>query len=105
MKYKMLLGSILLCFTTYSHAGCISPVVNGTCLSGTTVYAYNSGSNNESGYESHSGTRYQYDLSNPSDNINYSTDLDAQLRDKMSTNPIRYLDLRTGQYGGSIYND
>ena len=105
MKYKILLSSVVICFSAYSHAGCVGPVVNGECLSGTDVYGYDSGSNSDSGYESNSGTRYQYDLSDPGDSIEYSTDLDAQRRDQMNTDPGRYLDRNSGQYGGGGYND
>ena len=35
------------------------------------------------------GNKYQYDLTNPSDKLNYSIDLVAQLRDKFSLNMMR----------------
>ena len=107
MKAKILIGSlaIAICFSAYSHAGCVGPVVNGECLSGTEVQGYGDNSNNDSGYRSNSGTGYQYDLNNPSDSIRYSTDLDAQRRDQMNLNTRRNLDRRAGQYGGGIYNE
>jgi hypothetical protein len=74
-------------------------------LSGTDVHGYDSGSNSGSGYESNSGSRYQYDLSDPGDSIEYSTDLDAQRRDQMNINPRKDLDRKSGQYGGGIYDD
>lgn len=49
-------------------------------------------------YEGSSGTKYQYDLSNFSDQQAYSLDLDAQRRDQMSLNPNRHL-----ENGGGIY--
>lgn len=49
-------------------------------------------------YESITGTRYKYDLSNPSDRIRYEVDPAAQLRD--SINPRVDIDRGLGQYGG-----
>lgn len=46
-------------------------------------------------YESSTGHRYEYDLSDPGDQIEYSIDVDAQMRD---------LDRGLGEYGGGIYN-
>lgn len=105
MKIKILLSSLAICFSAYSHASCVGPVVNGECLTGTNVYGYGDDSNSDSGYQSNSGTRYQYDLNDPSDSIRYSTDLDAQRRDQMNLDTRRDLDRRSGQYGGGIYND
>lgn len=51
------------------------------------------------------GTRYQYDLSDPTDRVSYSIDLDAQMRDKLSVDPNRNLDRNMGQVGGGIYED
>ncbi len=104
MKYKVLIGSLILSVSAYSNAGCVGPVVNGECTSGTEVRGYNYGSNN-SGYESSSGTQYEYDLTNPGDRNRYSTDLDAQRRDQMSLDLDRNKDRRSGQYGGGIYDD
>ena len=56
------------------------------------------------GYEGYSGSRYQYDLSDPGDRIDYSIDIDAQHRDRMSVDPGRSLDRDLGQYGGGIYD-
>ncbi|WP_201353737.1 hypothetical protein [Hydrogenimonas urashimensis] len=53
-------------------------------------------------YEGSSGAHYKYDLSDPSDRIEYSTDLDAQMNDKMSVSPNRDLDRQMGQFGGGI---
>lgn len=104
-----MLGSVLFCASLHSYAGCVGPVVNGECLSGTQVQGYNYGStdlgSNDSGYRSNSGTRYQYDLSNPSDRNRYSIDLDAQRRDSMSLSNGRDRDRRSGQYGGGVYDD
>lgn len=49
-------------------------------------------------YEGLSGTKYQYDLSNPMDQQAYDLDLDAQMRDKLSLNLHRKL-----ENGGGIY--
>ena len=109
MKKFLFCGLVAMVASTYTFAGCIGAVVNGQCM-GTYIDNPNigSGSNrngNNSGYESSSGARYQYDNSNPSDRLRYSTDLDAQRRDQMNLNPRRSLDRGTGQYGGGIYND
>ncbi len=58
----------------------------------------NNDDNKEYPYESTSGTRYKYDLSNPSDRIRYEVDPGAQLRD--SVNPRVDIDRGLGQYGG-----
>lgn len=49
-------------------------------------------------YQGLSGTKYQYDLSNPSDRLTYETDLDAQMRDQRSLNLYRKT-----ENGGGIY--
>ena len=54
--------------------------------------------NKEYPYESITGTRYKYDLSNPSDRIRHEVDPAAQLRD--SVNPRVDIDRGLGQYGG-----
>ncbi len=104
MKFKIVLCSLVFCVSTNSYAGCIGPIVNGKCLSDTDTYGSDSSFNNNSGYESNSGIKYQYDLNDPIDRNNYSIDLDAQRRDQMNTNPRRDLDRQTGQYGGGIYD-
>ena len=53
-------------------------------------------------YEGSSGTRYQYDLSDPSDRLQYSVDPSAQLRDSVNVNPSVDVDRGMGQYGGGI---
>ncbi len=85
--------------TTNAHAGCVGSVVMGKCH-GQMI----DGVNEETpSYESNSGASYQYNLSDPSDRNDYSTDLDAQRRDQMSTDPRTGLDKNTGQYGGGVY--
>lgn len=54
-------------------------------------------------YESTYGNTYQYDMSDPSDRIDYSVDIDAQMRDKSSIEPTRELDQKMGEHGGGIY--
>ena len=54
--------------------------------------------NKEYPYESDSGTRYKYDLNDPSDRVMYEVDPSAQLMD--SINPNVNLDRGLGQYGG-----
>ncbi|AQT43461.1 hypothetical protein BBC0178_020230 [Bartonella apihabitans] len=106
MKFIMLLASISITSISYASAGCVGVVVNGECH-GTHVNSDNIGSNDSSGsgYGGSSGTRYQYDLNNPSDQRSYSLDLDAQRRDQMNLNPNRGLDRGRGQRGGGIYDD
>ena len=53
-------------------------------------------------YQGGSGTRYQYDLSNPGDQIRYSTDVGGQIRDSVNVNPGVELDRGLGQVGGGI---
>lgn len=71
-------------------------------MSGTRIPSYDSGSN--SGYQSNSGASYQYDLNKPNDKNRYSTDLDAQRRDQMNTNPKTDMNRNSGQRGGGIYD-
>ena len=56
----------------------------------------------DAGYKSSWGTRYQYDLSKPADNLQYSLDLDAQMRDSRSINPQVKMDRSMGQVGGGV---
>ena len=49
-------------------------------------------------YRDSFGNSYQYDLNNPIDKLNYEMDIDAQMRDKLSTNPTRQ------KIGGGIYD-
>jgi hypothetical protein len=49
-------------------------------------------------YESNTGTRYKYDLSNPADRVMYDVDPAAQIMDEV--NPMVDIDRETGQYGG-----
>lgn len=62
--------------------------------------------NHNNGYQGSSGQRYQYDLSKPSDRIDYMYDKDAQRRDSQydySGNSQR--DSMYGQHGGGRYDD
>ena len=66
--------------------------------------------NDDSGYKSDSGKRYQYDLNQPMDKIGYSTDISAQRRDEYDRRYNNYdhhieNDRRSGQYGGGVYDD
>ena len=85
-------------------AGCVGAVVMGECK-GTEVPGINGTEPKTKNYEGSSGTRYQYDLNNPGDKIEYSVDLDAQRRDQMNLNPGRALDRGMGERGGGIRND
>jgi len=62
-------------------------------------------SSSNSGYKSTTGTRYQYDMSDPSDRVDYSVDVDAQMRDRLNVDPSRSLDQGLGEHGGGIYDD
>lgn len=86
-------------------------VLLGVMLVGCSLMAYDYGYNNpystddndnEYKYEGSSGTKYKYDLSDPSDRIDYSMDLDAQMNDSLNVNPGVGLDRGMGQYGGGI---
>jgi hypothetical protein len=57
------------------------------------------------GYESSFGRRYEYDLSDPSDQIMYEVDPNAQLRDSIDVDPTRDLERSIGEYGGGVYDD
>ena len=68
------------------------------------LYAYDSdSSNDEQTYESSSGNKYKYDLSDPSDRNGYSVDVGAQMDD--SLDPSVDLDRGIGEYGGGIIDD
>ena len=79
-------------------AKCMGYIVNGRCV-GTEIGS----SSNNNGYKSSSGLKYQYNLNNPSDRLNYKMDLDAQRRDSLNVEPSRRLDRGHGQNGGGIY--
>jgi hypothetical protein len=51
-------------------------------------------------YKSRFGNEYEYDLSKPSDQIRYETDVRAQMRDQLDVDPRRELERDLGQYGG-----
>lgn len=55
---------------------------------------------NDTGYRSSFGSTYQYDLNRPMDQLRYSVDMGAQLKD--SIDPRVELDRSMGQYGGGI---
>ncbi len=59
--------------------------------------------NANTGFQGISGQKYKYDLSDPIDRHNYSTDLAAQHRD--STNLNVQTDRGMGQHGGGAYSD
>lgn len=102
MKTVAVLSAITICsFLSFSAtAGCVGTVVMGEC-SGTEIDHVNE---YDSGFESTSGTQYEYDLSNPGERIDYGYDNDAQRRDQMSADPNRSLDQQSGQIGGGIYD-
>ena len=53
-------------------------------------------------YRSSTGTQYQYDRSNPRDEVRYEVDVKAQMRDELSVDPRREIDQSLGQSGGGI---
>ena len=92
--------------TGAAYAGCVGTVLNGECI-GTYIDVPGMGvasdrPQEQGGYRSSTGTKYQYDNNNPIDRNRYSTDLDAQRRDQMNTDPRRDQDRNAGQYGGGI---
>jgi len=99
---NIVLAAAFISLNASVYAGCVGPVVNGQCLSGTSIPSYDSGNN--SGYQSNSGASYQYDLNKPTDRNHYSTNLDAQRRDQMNADPRANMDRNSGQRGGGIYS-
>lgn len=102
---KKIITSALASFLLFSIAApakaeCVGPVVMGKCMSGTSVPGFDNGSH--SGYQGSSGTRYDYNLNNPTDRNRYNVDLDAQRRDQMDGryDAGRNLDQLQGQFGG-----
>ena len=59
----------------------------------------------EEGYESSFGNRYEYDLNNPSDRVMYEVDPNAQIRDSIDVNPVRDVERSIGEYGGGVLDD
>lgn len=53
-------------------------------------------------YRGTSGLGYQYDLSKPSDQLRYETDVNAQTRDYLDSSPRREIDQSMGQRGGGV---
>ena len=96
---SVVIGCLLVAFSTISHARCAGPTVNGNCL-GAELY----GSDDSGDYQGSSGSSYQYDMNNGSDRNSYSIDLDAQRRDQMNNGVDRDMDQSRGQYGGGIYD-
>ena len=65
--------------------------------------SFNTFSSKPSNYKSLNNVRYKYDLSNPVDRNNYSSDLNAQMNDRLNTNPSAAIDRMQGiQHGGGI---
>jgi hypothetical protein len=59
----------------------------------------------DKGYESSFGNRYEYDLSDPSDRVMYEVDPSAQLGDSLDVNPLRDVERSVGEYGGGVLDD
>ena len=51
-------------------------------------------------YEGPSGQRYQYDFSDPTDQLKYGIDLDAQMRDDINPSPMIDMDRDMDNFGG-----
>ena len=84
--------------------------VIGLLVLSSLMLGYGFDNNDNSGYKSDSGKRYQYDLNNQHDKLSYSTDIGAQQRDKYDNlynnyDRHRQNDHRKGQYGGGIYDE
>ncbi|WP_333664752.1 hypothetical protein [Desulfobacter postgatei] len=62
---------------------------------------------NKPAFQTNTGARYEYNLSDPGDKIKYDTDPAAQIRDKvrMPTDPRVNIDRGSGQYGGGILDN
>lgn len=56
----------------------------------------------EYSYQGSSGAKYKYDLNRPGDQIRYSLDPAAQLRDSTNIDPRRGIDRSLGQQGGGV---
>ena len=58
-------------------------------------------------YESSTGNKYQYDLSNPADKIRYNVDPVAKIHDKIikPITPSTKIDDDLGQHGGGLIKD
>lgn len=105
MKFHIFMAVFIFGYSSYVSAGCVGRIVNGECM-GTYIDNPSVGTNSSnSGYQSSSGVHYQYNMSNPGDSLRYSTDLNAQRRDRMNINQSRSLDRGLGQFGGGIYDD
>lgn len=83
----------------------------GLSLQAYDIHQYDMGrsqtNNQPSGYQGGSGNRYQYDMNNGNDRLNYSVDTGAQQRDYYNnmydTSGNRQQDRSNGQYGGGVY--
>jgi hypothetical protein len=93
LKFTILATSIL--FSNCSIAADTIPELR-------TTKPYDNHGNPNFGYQGPAGTRYQYDLSKPQDQIRYSVDPGAQIRDSISVDPRRDLDRDLGRYGGGV---
>lgn len=61
---------------------------------------YNNQGNPNYRYQAPSGMQYQYDLSQPQDQVRYAVDPSAQIRDSINVDPRRELDRDLGLMGG-----
>lgn len=73
-------------------------IVTIACICTTSAFAQT----NSNGYRGATGTQYQYDLSRPGDQLQYSVNPSAQLRDEMNVDPRVDLDRSLGQSGGGV---
>jgi hypothetical protein len=105
MRYASIFFASFMALSTPAYAGCIGPIISGECRGAYVDHdAVGSNVNNNSSYDSYSGTQYEYDLNNPSDSLQYSIDLEAKRRDSMNLSTSRDLDRGLGQYGGGAYD-
>ena len=78
---------------------CFDPLSNSNNSANT---KNNSSNSSSGGYKSSFGNTYQYDLSNPIDQLKYKTDPAAQLRDRTSNQYMRELEGILKESGGGI---
>lgn len=104
-KITIMTGAGLLLASLAVSAMAYEPITFGSDTN-TSSSTSNSGfgSSNQSGYESSSGNRYQYNLSDPGDSIEYELDSSAQRRDRMNVDPTVDIDRGLNEHGGGIYD-
>jgi len=75
-------------------------VISDSSARGDKNEPYDSHGNPNYRYEGSSGKKYQYDLSNQADRLEYNVDPGAQIRDRIDPDPRKNIDKGLGQHGG-----